>query len=104
MKPFSVLAGLLLVVAIVYWISDQIHGYIDRKSGAIVEETLSDNTISQLSLLIDVQQLLKTGEVAQANLKLSESIETSIYILENNCSLPKCDKALRNYKAQLTHR
>ena len=93
-----VVVSFLVIAAIGYLGLGVINEYIDRESGAIVEETLSGNTISQLKLLSEAQLLLKSGEIAQANAKLSESAETLVYILQNNCSLPKCEEALRSYE------
>ena len=93
-----VLVSLLVIGAAGYLGLAAINDHIDRESGAIVEETLSDNTISQLKLLSEVQFLLKSGEIDQATAKLSESTETLVYILQNNCNLPKCEEALRNYE------
>ncbi len=99
MKVISVVvASLLAIAAIGYLGLDAINEHIDRESGAIVEETLSDNTISQLKLLSEVQLLLRSGEITQANAKLSESTEALVYILQNNCDLPKCEEALRSYE------
>lgn len=99
MKVISVVvASFLIIVAIGYFGLGAIDEYIDRESGAVVEETLSDNTINQLKVLSEVQMLLKSGEVTQANAKLSESMDTLVYILQNNCNLLKCEEALRNYE------
>ena len=99
MKVISTLvAGPLFVAVIAYFGFGAINEHIDSKSGAIVEEVLSDNAISQLKLLSEVRLLLNAGEVSQANNKLSESVDTLVYILQKNCTLPKCEEALRNYE------
>ncbi|WP_044618990.1 hypothetical protein [Gynuella sunshinyii] len=99
MKVISlVVASFLNIAAVGYFGLGAIDEYIDRKSGVVVEETLSDNTINHLKALSEVQMLLKSGEVTQANSKLSESVETLVYILQKNCNLPKCHEALRNYE------
>jgi len=101
MKVISVvIASFIAIAAIGYLGFGVINDHIDRESGAIVEEVLSGNTISQLKLLSEVQLLLESGEITQANDKLSESIETSLYILQNNCNLPKCEEALRSYESK----
>ena len=93
-----VMAIFLAISAIGYLGLGAINEHIDRESGAVVEKTLSDNAISQLKLLSEVQSLLKSGEIKKAKAKISESTETLVYILQNNCDLPKCEEALRGYQ------
>lgn len=97
MKVITLVVSFISIAAIGYLGLDTINAHIDCESGAVVEETLSNNTITQLKLLSDVQLLLESGDIAQANAKLSESAETLVYILEHNCDLPKCEEALRRY-------
>ncbi|WP_028293468.1 hypothetical protein [Oceanobacter kriegii] len=99
MKLISlVVAGFLIISAIGYLGSVEINRHIDQESGAIVEETLSDNTIYQLQVLTEVQMLLTSGEVTQTSSKISKSVETLVYILQDHCDLPKCEEAIRNYE------
>jgi hypothetical protein len=93
------LVGLLFVVALGYLGAEVINKHIDRESGAIVERTLSDNTIHQLELLSEVKSLISAGETDQAIMKLSEAADTLVYILKNNCALPKCEEALRDHES-----
>ena len=100
MKYISVALVSTLIVVIGYFGLEEIDKHIDHKSGAIVERTLSDNTIGQLNLLSEVQSLIKAGELGKANTKLTEATETFVYILKNNCTLPKCEAALRNHESK----
>ena len=99
MKVISIVAASLLVIAVIGYLSlGALNKHIDRESGAVVEETLASNTILQLQLLSELELLLESGEIAQAKVKLSEANKTLVYILQDNCSLPKCEEALRSYE------
>lgn len=101
MKGVTVLlAGILIIGVIGYFGLSAVNEHIDREAGAIVEQTLSDNTISQLIVLSEIQSQIEAGNIEQARGKLSESISTLKYILKNNCSLAKCEKALSNHEGK----
>ena len=93
-----VVASFLAIATAGYLGLGAINKCIDRESGAIVEKVLSDNTISQLKLPSEVQLLIKSGGITQAEAKFSVSTERLEYILRNNCSLPKCKETLRSYE------
>ena len=101
MKGITILlAGILIIGVIGYFGLSAINEHIDRESGAVVEQTLSDNTIHQLMVLSEIQSEIEAGNIEQAREKLSESIGTLKYIIKNNCSLAKCEKALRQYETK----
>jgi len=77
-----------------------INEHIDRESGDIVEQTLSDNTISQLKHLSEVQSLINSGNISEASTKLSGRAETLMYILSTHCKLAKCKDALKTYETK----
>ncbi|OOZ38040.1 hypothetical protein BOW53_16705 [Solemya pervernicosa gill symbiont] len=93
---FSVLSALIAMCA--YLVLDAIQRHIDKQSGEIVERVLSDNTISQLKLVSEVQSQLAAGDLAAASKQLNEAADTYIYILKNNCKLEKCKQALKHHQ------
>ena len=101
MKGITVLlAGILIFSLLGYFGFSVVNEHIDRESGAIAEQTLSDNTINQLMVLSEVQSQISAGNIEQASEKVSESINTLKYILKNNCSLAKCEEALSYYESK----
>lgn len=88
----------LFIVSAGYFGTGAVREYIDRESGLIVERTLSANTIDQLALLSEVRLLISAGNIDEANIRLSEATDTLVHILEDNCKLPECQEAFRNYK------
>mgnify|MGYP003384326803 CR=1 FL=1 len=97
---YVVVASLFFCGALGYFCFEAINKHIDQESGSIVEGTLSDNIIQQLNLLLEVQSLISADDIDQANIKLSEATKTMAYILEKNCSLAKCEEALRKYESK----
>jgi len=70
---------------------------VDLASGVVVERTLSDNKISQLKLLSDIEESLEKGNVQEAQRKLAEAKENHLYILRSYCHFPKCVEAVNEY-------
>lgn len=70
---------------------------VDLASGVVVERTLSDNKISQLKLLSDIEESLEKGNVQEAQRKLSEAKENHLYILRSYCHFPKCVEAVNEH-------
>ena len=91
-------AGILVLGVLSYFGLLAVNEHIDRESGAIVEQTLSDNTVNQLMVMSEIQSQIEAGNIQQASEKLAESINTLKYILKNNCNLAKCEKALSDYE------
>lgn len=101
MKGISVVIVSCIVISMIgYFGLAAINEHIDRESGAIVEQTLSDNTISQLQHISEVQSLINSGNISEASAKLSERAEALRYILSTNCNLEKCKDALKTYETE----
>ncbi len=75
-----------------------VNSHIDKKAGEIVEHTLSNNAITQLELLSEIQVLLRAGNINAANSKISEANETTKYILQYSCGRPKCMEAIKKHE------
>ena len=87
-------ALIILIVICTFFGLEAVSNHVDEKSGKIVESVLSDNTISQLKLITEVQSLINSGEVEAAKKQLNEAATSFRYILKNNCNLAKCKQAL----------
>lgn len=77
-------AGILVLGVLSYFGLLAVNEHIDRESGAIVEQTLSDNTVNQLMVMSEIQSQIEAGNIQQASEKLAESINT----LKKNTRLP----------------
>ncbi|MCH2158929.1 MAG: hypothetical protein MK096_09170 [Oleiphilaceae bacterium] len=79
------------------WGYEMANEAIEVAAGEAVEQTLSSNTITQLKLISEVEQLIQNGNLEAASAKLKKSKETHLYILSTYCALPKCKEAVNTY-------
>ena len=101
MKGFLLaLVGILLFSCVGYLGIVLVNKHIDSVSGAIVEKTLSENTIRQLVVLSEIQSQIDSGNFEQARSKIAETVRTLKYILEHNCDLPECKEAIARYEGE----
>jgi len=96
-KPLLYTTVLIVLAALAYFGILRINDHFERSSAAVIEATLADNTIAQLRLLTQIEEQIENGNSAAALEKLSDAIETYVYILEY-CELSRCEKAISQYK------
>jgi len=98
MKKWTIGLVIILVIGVAsIWGFKAANEAIDLAADEAVEQTLSSNTITQLKLISEVQQLIKAGDLQAASAKLQKTKDTHLYILSTYCGLPKCKEAVKTY-------